>query len=147
MRASSTHQATVDDLSGGLLHLPQLGDEVPEAGLGHDMVGGEDPHPVERGGRVLGRGQQTPNNFILPKLEAQAHTSEHLTTTQPRHTHKQKLDVLNLEFTFKGTAASEKGDKGQVTVRTPDKITPRRGATFGLGCRDQYNTLKEPAAI
>ena len=27
--------------------LPELPEEVPEAGLGHDGVGGEDPHPVE----------------------------------------------------------------------------------------------------
>ena len=36
-----------DDLSGGLLELPQLSQEVPESGLGHDHVGGEDPHPEE----------------------------------------------------------------------------------------------------
>lgn len=67
-RGFLVNQATVDCLSGGLLHLPQLGDEVPETGLGHDMVRGEDPHPVQRGGRVLGRGQQTPNDFVFPKL-------------------------------------------------------------------------------
>ena len=27
-----------DDLSGGLLELPELAEEVPEAGLGHDAV-------------------------------------------------------------------------------------------------------------
>lgn len=68
MCGSDTYQATVDGLSRGLLHLPQLGDEVPEAGLGHDVVGGEDPHPVQRWGRILGRGQQTPDDFVLPKL-------------------------------------------------------------------------------
>lgn len=66
-----TYQATVDYLSWGLLHLSQLGDEVPEAGLGYDMVRGEDPHPVQRRGRVLDRGQQTPNDFVLPKLCAE----------------------------------------------------------------------------
>lgn len=64
----STYQATVDDLARSLLHLPQLGHKVPEAGFGHDVVGGEDPHPVQGGGRVLGRGQQAPDYFILPKL-------------------------------------------------------------------------------
>lgn len=68
MCGSDTYQSTVDGLSRGLLHLPQLGDEVPEAGLGHDVVGGEDPHPVQRWGRILGRGQQTPDDFVLPKL-------------------------------------------------------------------------------
>lgn len=68
MVCSGTYQAAVDGLSRGLLHLPQLGDEVPEAGFGHHVVGGEDPHAVQGGGRVLGRGQQTPNDFVLPKL-------------------------------------------------------------------------------
>lgn len=66
-----TYQTTVDDLARGLLHLPQLGNKVPEAGFGHDVVGGEDPHAVQRGGRVLGRGQQAPNDLILPKLWTQ----------------------------------------------------------------------------
>ena len=35
-----------DNLSSGLLELPQLPKEVPEAGLGHNLVSGEDPHPV-----------------------------------------------------------------------------------------------------
>lgn len=65
---SSTHQAAVDDLPGRLLHLPQLGHKVPEAGLGHHVVGGEDPHAVEGRGRVLGGGQQTPNHFVFAKL-------------------------------------------------------------------------------
>ena len=33
------------DLTGGLLELPELPQEVPEAGLGNDLVGGKDPHP------------------------------------------------------------------------------------------------------
>ena len=36
------------DLARGLLELPQLPQEVPEAGLGHDGVRSEDPHSVER---------------------------------------------------------------------------------------------------
>ena len=45
-----------DDLAGGLLELPQLPEEVPEPGLGHDLVRGEDPHAVERSLRlILGR--------------------------------------------------------------------------------------------
>ena len=34
-----------DDLASSLLELPQLSQEVPEPGLGHDHVGGKDPHP------------------------------------------------------------------------------------------------------
>lgn len=66
--SGSAHQPAVDDLPGRLLHLPQLGHKVPEAGLGHHVVGGEDPHAVEGRGRVLGRGQQTPNHFVFAKL-------------------------------------------------------------------------------
>lgn len=71
MGGSSTHQAAVDDLPRRLLHLPQLGHKVPEAGLGHHVVGGEDPHAVEGRGRVLGGGQQTPNHFVFAKLWTQ----------------------------------------------------------------------------
>jgi hypothetical protein len=34
------------DLSGGLLELPELLQEVPEARLGNDLVGGKDSHPI-----------------------------------------------------------------------------------------------------
>lgn len=48
--------------------------------------------------------------------------------------YKLNVGVLNLEFTFKGTAASEKGDKDQFSVCTPDKITPLNTAgPLGLG--------------
>ena len=35
-----------DNLASGLLELPQLPQEVPEPGLGHNLVRGEDPHPA-----------------------------------------------------------------------------------------------------
>jgi hypothetical protein len=35
-----------DDLAGGFLELPQLAQEVPEAGLCHHGVRRKDPHPV-----------------------------------------------------------------------------------------------------
>ncbi len=35
-----------DDLAGGFLELPQLAQEVPEAGLRHHGVRRKDPHPV-----------------------------------------------------------------------------------------------------
>ena len=38
----------VEDLTGGLLHLSHLMHEVPESGLGHHLVGGEDLHSVSR---------------------------------------------------------------------------------------------------
>ena len=34
-----------DNLASCLLELPELPEEVPETGLGHDLVGGKDPHP------------------------------------------------------------------------------------------------------
>ena len=37
-----------DNLASGLLELPQLPQEVPEAGLGHDGVRSEDPHSKQR---------------------------------------------------------------------------------------------------
>lgn len=37
---------------------------------------------------------------------------------------KSGLIMLNLEFTFNGTAASEKGDKERIDFSTPDKIIP-----------------------
>lgn len=76
------YQAAVHDLPRSLLHLPQLRDEVPEARLGHHMVWSEDPHAVQRRSRVLGRGQQTPNHFVLPKLEKES--SSFITSLQGR---------------------------------------------------------------
>ena len=35
-----------DDLPGGLLELPQLAEKVPEAGLGHHGIRGENSHPT-----------------------------------------------------------------------------------------------------
>lgn len=70
----STHQAAVDNLPGRLLHLPQLGHKVPEAGLGHHVVRGKDPHAVKGRGRVLGRGQQTANHFVFAKLRTERQT-------------------------------------------------------------------------
>ncbi|KAF3859766.1 hypothetical protein F7725_022166, partial [Dissostichus mawsoni] len=43
------YQSAVDGLSGRLLHLPQLRNEVPESGLRHHVIRGEDPHAVQRG--------------------------------------------------------------------------------------------------
>lgn len=46
-----------------------------------------------------------------------------------------KKKLLNLGFTFKGTSASEKGDKvHHVDFSTPDKTVPLFDMAFGLGC-------------
>lgn len=70
LKESFPYQTTVDGLAGRLLHLPQLRDEVPEAGLGHHMIGGEDPHAVQGRSGVLGGGQKTPDHFIFPQLSS-----------------------------------------------------------------------------
>lgn len=54
-----------DDLAVGLLDLAQLGEEVPETALGDDIVGSEDAHAVELGGRVGVGGQVAPDDLVL----------------------------------------------------------------------------------
>ena len=55
------------DLTVGLLDLLQLHQEVPEAGLGDDIIGGEDAHAVQLGGGVgLGR-QMAANDLVFLK--------------------------------------------------------------------------------
>jgi hypothetical protein len=45
-----------DDLTGSLLDLAKLLEEVPEAGLGNDIVGSEESHAEElRDGLLFGR--------------------------------------------------------------------------------------------
>ena len=62
-----TYRVQADDLTVGLLDLPQLHQEVPEAGLGDDLIGGKNPHAVQLGGRVgLGR-QMAPNDLVFLK--------------------------------------------------------------------------------
>jgi len=57
-----------DDLASGLLDLTQAAKEVPEAGLGDNLVRRKDAHAVEAGSRVGLRGQMAPNDLVL--LEA-----------------------------------------------------------------------------
>ena len=54
-----------DDLAGRLLELPELTEEVPEPGLCHHRVSGEDPHAVEGRLGLLGRGQLAPDDLVL----------------------------------------------------------------------------------
>lgn len=63
------HLATVHNLSRRFLHLLKLRNEVPEPGLGNNVVRREDPHAVERWGPTFRRGQAPPDHFIFPQLE------------------------------------------------------------------------------
>lgn len=56
-----------DDLAVCLLDLPQLREEVPEAGLGDNIVGRKNPHAVKLGGRVGLAGEETSNDLVLLK--------------------------------------------------------------------------------
>ena len=62
-----TYHIEADDLTVGLLDLPELSQEVPEPRLGHDRVGRKDAHAVELGRGVGLGGQVTPNNLVLSK--------------------------------------------------------------------------------
>lgn len=68
--SSSAHLAAVHDLSRRLLHLLQLGHEVPEPGLGNHVVRGEDPHAVQRRSGAFRRRQAPPDHLVLPQLGA-----------------------------------------------------------------------------
>lgn len=103
-----SYQTTVDRLSRSFLHLPQLGDEVPEARLGHHMVGGKNPHAVQWRCRIFSRGQKTPNNLIFPKLQRkkQKHSTQttqhvrlHSSLIQHLHTNPKEL-WFQLSFTI-----------------------------------------------
>ena len=61
------YHVEADDLTVGLLDLLQLHEEVPEAGLGDDIVGGKDAHAVQLGGGVGLGGQVAANDLVLLK--------------------------------------------------------------------------------
>jgi hypothetical protein len=54
-----------NDLAVGLLDLPQLHEEIPETGLGDDIVRRKNPHAVQLGRGVSVGGQVTPNDLVL----------------------------------------------------------------------------------
>lgn len=56
-----------DDLAVGLLDLLELHQEVPETGLGNDLIGGKNAHAVELGGGVALGGQMAANDLVLLK--------------------------------------------------------------------------------
>ena len=61
------------DLAIGLLHLAQLHQEIPEAGLGDHSVGCEDAHSVEFGGWVRVGGQVAPDNLVFLEATCESH--------------------------------------------------------------------------
>lgn len=60
-----TYHIEADDLTVGLLDLPELSQEVPEPRLGHDRVRRKDAHAVELGRGVGLGGQVTPDDLVL----------------------------------------------------------------------------------
>lgn len=64
-RALLVDHVEADDLTVGLLDLTELGQEVPEARLGHNGVGREDAHAVQLGRGVSLGGQVTPDDLVL----------------------------------------------------------------------------------
>lgn len=64
-RLEVTYHIEADDLTVGLLDLLELGQEVPEARLGHNSVRRKDAHAVQLGRRVRLGGQVTPDDLVL----------------------------------------------------------------------------------
>ena len=54
-----------DNLAIRLLDLSQLSEEIPESWLGDNIIGSEDAHPVELGGRVGLAGQMAPDDLVF----------------------------------------------------------------------------------
>lgn len=63
--ANNSYLLATDNFTSGLLELAQLTQEVPKARLGHDMIGGEDPHPVQRRIRLLLGRQLASDDFVF----------------------------------------------------------------------------------
>ena len=57
-----------DDLAVDLLDLLQLAHEVPEAGLGNNLVGGKEAHAEQLGGSILLGGEMATDQLVLVKL-------------------------------------------------------------------------------
>ena len=60
-----TDLVQADDLTVGLLDLPQAGEEVPETALSNNRVGRKDAHTVELGSRLGVSGQMAPNDLVF----------------------------------------------------------------------------------
>lgn len=63
----------VEDLTGGLLHLAELVEVVPELGLGDDGVGGEEDHPVGLRVGVIVGGHVPADDLVLTHLSRDGH--------------------------------------------------------------------------
>ena len=64
---SSTYHPDADDLARRLLDLLQTAQKVPVPRLGDRLVGSEDRHAVEAGGRVRLGGQMPPDDIVFLK--------------------------------------------------------------------------------
>jgi hypothetical protein len=60
-----TDLVQADDLTVGLLDLPQTGEEVPETALSNNRVGRKNAHTVELGSGLGVSGQMTPNDLVF----------------------------------------------------------------------------------
>jgi hypothetical protein len=60
-----TDLVQADDLTVGLLDLPQAGEEVPETALSNNRVGRKNAHTVELGSGLGVSGQMTPNDLVF----------------------------------------------------------------------------------
>jgi hypothetical protein len=60
-----TDLVEADDLTVGLLDLPQAGEEVPETALSNNRVGRKNAHTVELGSRLGVSGQMAPNDLVF----------------------------------------------------------------------------------
>ena len=60
-----TDLVKADDLTVGLLDLPQAGEEVPETALSNNRVGRKNAHTVELGSRLRLGGQMTANDLVF----------------------------------------------------------------------------------
>lgn len=81
-----------DDLAVGLLDLLELGQEVPEAGLGDNVVGSEDTHAVELRGGVGLVGEEAPNNLVLLKTTCEKTAGLAIQVLPPSNSCGQPLD-------------------------------------------------------
>lgn len=60
-----TDLVKANDLTVGLLDLPQAGEEVPETALSNNRVGRKDAHTVELGSRLRLGGQMAANDLVF----------------------------------------------------------------------------------
>ena len=68
MQKKKTYLVDSDDLAVNLLDLLQLAHEVPEAGLGDNLVDGEEAHAEKLGGSILLGGEMATDQLVLVKL-------------------------------------------------------------------------------